>query len=510
MTSLWLDTRQVRTDTTLIDGIPQTKSDVVIIGAGLTGLVCALECARAGLRVAVLDARGVAEVTTGLTTAKASCLQGAKASEIAHKHGADAAREYMTINQAALDWIRAFCATSGVEVQQRTAYTFAQHDSSLRIVEREAESADAAGLRVESARGAPAESVPFPVAGYVALKNQLQFNPVSLADSLVAAIVELGGTVHRGIRVRRVSTTGSVTVHTSRGDIPTDRVVLATGTPILDRGFFFAKLEAQRSYLAAFAVPNGTQPLTGMYVSVDPPDVAPTRSLRSAPGHLLVGGNGHVVGRAANTRMCARNLVDWTQHYFPSLSPTHQWSAQDYQTVDGLPVVGALTPTSDKVLFASGYAKWGMTNGVAAGRILSARLAGGSSDSIPGATLFDSQRSIAIRRLPSFAATNAKVGVHVATGWAQFAHTTAQPPAEGEGVVHRSGWRPVASSTVDGHTRTVSAVCPHLKGLVCWNSAERTWDCPLHGSRFSADGTLLEGPATRDLASTTSPQWKGK
>ncbi|MBB3038791.1 FAD-dependent oxidoreductase [Hoyosella altamirensis] len=512
MTSLWLETRKAPAAAELHTVDTSTKPDVVIVGAGVTGLVCGLECARAGLRVAVLDARGVAEVTTGLTTAKASCLQGAKTSEIVREHGSEAAREYVAVNQSALSWLREFCAGAGVEIQTRAAYTIAQHDSSLETLEREADAASAAGLKVDSSRGAPLDFAPFPIAGFVGLNDQAQFNPVELADALASQIRELGGGIYQGIRAEGVSTSGTLTVHTTHGDIVTDRVVLATGTPILDRGGFFAKLEPQRSYLAAFAVPSGTLQPEGMYVSIDSPEVAPTRSLRSAPGHLLVGGNGHVVGRAANTRVCARDLLTWTSHYFPEVAPTQQWSAQDYSSVDGLPVVGALTPASDKVLIASGYAKWGMTNGVAAGRILAERISGSAAKSggtLPGTELFDSQRSLAVRRLPNFTATNAKVGMNAIKSWAQLARTLPQAPAEGEGVVHRHQLKPVATSTVDGETRTVSAICPHLKALLCWNSAERSWDCPLHGSRFNADGTLLEGPATRDLAAAPSPEWKG-
>ncbi|MCW4355516.1 FAD-dependent oxidoreductase [Hoyosella sp. YIM 151337] len=506
MTSLWLESR-TETEPAPLHSVDFSASpDVVIVGAGLTGLVCGLECARAGVSVTLLDAFGVAELTTGLTTAKASCLQGKKLTEISKTHDMDTVREYAAVNQSALAWLREFCAESGVDVQTRAAYSIAQDASTLPAVEQEAEVARAAGLAVESARGAPFDFAPFPIAGFVSLNEQAQFDPVSVALALAEEIRARGGQIYEGIRVLGVSTSGSAVVHTTGGDITTDRVVLATGTPILDRGGFFAKLEPERSYLTAYAVPSEALQPEGMYISIDEPDIAPTRSLRSAPGHLLVGGNGHVVGRSSNTRANVRDLITWTGHYFPEVAPTHQWSAQDYSSVDGLPVAGALTPTNSTVLFASGYAKWGMTNGVAAARILAARLTGRSA---PGEDLFDSQRSMAVRHFPSFAALNAKVGLNVGKSWAKIARSLPQPPAEGDGEVHHDGLRPVATSTVDGQTRTVSAVCPHLKGVLCWNSAERSWDCPLHGSRFAPDGTLLEGPATQDLAQSSTPNWKG-
>lgn len=495
-TSLWLERRTTKDASELHTVDTSVSPDVVIVGAGLTGLVCGLECARGGMNAIILDAYGVAELTTGLTTAKATCLQGAKLSEIRSRHGLAVAREYATVNQSALTWLRNFCEDTGVEVQSRIAYSFAQHESTLKALEEEAETARAAGLPVESGRGAPFDFAPFPIAGFVSLNDQAQFDPVELADALAAEFRTLGGTIYQGIRVLGASTSDGVVVHTTSGDISTESLVLATGIPILDRGGFFAKLEPERSYLTAYAVPSEALQPDGMYISIDDPSVAPKRSIRSAPGYLLVGGSGHVVGRQDNTRACVRELIKWTGQHFPEVAPTHHWSAQDYQSIDSLPVAGAITPTSENVLFASGYAKWGMTNGVAAARILAARLTGKSA---PGQKLFDSQRPMAVKHLPHFAALNAKVGLNMGKGLTQLAQTRSEPPSEGEGYVHRNGITPLATSTVDGKTQTVSALCTHLKGVLCWNSAERSWDCPLHGSRFAPDGTLIEGPATRNL-----------
>lgn len=506
MGSLWLDTRnaQPHPGTRAIE-VP-SAAEVLIVGAGITGLVCGLECARAGLEVTVLDRHGVAGLTTGKTTAKATCLQGARISEIARSHGTDGAREYVAINQASLQWLRDFCARAGVPVQERAAYSIAQSRSTLPALHREAEAARAAGLDIGWGQGAPLDYVPFPIAGFVGLEGQAQCDPVELSIALAEEIISLGGTIIEGITVRGVTATGATRVRTSHGEIAADRVVLATGTPILDRGGFFAKLEAERSYLAAFPLAADALSPEGMYVSIDRPDVAPPRSLRSAPGYLLVGGNGHVTGRAKDTQARVRDLTEWTAQHFPALSPSHQWSAQDYRSIDGLPLVGPLLPRSTPILIASGYAKWGMTNGVAAGRILAARL---TSTTAPGMELFDSQRSLVARRLPGFLSQNAQVGAAVAKALPRLARLRTSPPKEGEGVVHWHRLRPVASSTVDGSTSTVSAICPHLKGLLAWNPAERTWDCPLHGSRFEPDGALIEGPATRDLTPCQSLEWKG-
>ena len=276
------------------------------------------------------------------------------------------------------------------------------------------------------------------------------------------------------------------------------RVVIATGTPILDRGAFFARLEPQRSYAAAFTVPGDIP--RGMYISVDKPE----RSIRYAPRNdsnlLLVGGNGHPVGRAASPSQCLQELIDWTGKTFPGAELTHSWSAQDYRPVNELPYVGELLPGDPSILIATGYAKWGITNSVAAALTLVASVLGTRAQWSAIYTPWDWNQ---VSGVPHAVRVNAGVAVHLTSGWIKplferLAHK--DPESSSHGQVVWEGLTPVARSTVGGVMQEVSAVCPHLGGIVSWNDAERSWDCPLHGSRFTASGELLEGPATEDLS----------
>jgi nitrite reductase/ring-hydroxylating ferredoxin subunit len=162
-----------------------------------------------------------------------------------------------------------------------------------------------------------------------------------------------------------------------------------------------------------------------------------------------------------------------------------------------LPLVGVLPGSRGRVFVASGYHKWGMTNAVAAALRLAGRLDAGQQPE--WASVLDGASGVA--GWPETVRFTAEVGVAAGRGWVRAEARTlpADPPAEGQGIVGRRGGRPAATSTVDGRTCTLSAVCTHLGGVVSWNEADRSWDCPLHGSRFSADGTVLEGPATSDL-----------
>lgn len=274
-------------------------------------------------------------------------------------------------------------------------------------------------------------------------------------------------------------------------------MVLATGTPILDRGAYFAKLVPLRSYATTYRVPGAIP--QGMYLSVDDP----SRSLRTVPtddGELLmVGGNGHVVGRSDSTSEAVADLRRWTAEHFPGAQPLHAWSAQDYQSINRVPFVGPMPRGGGHIYVATGYNKWGMTNAIAAGLNLSGQILGGHMQWAQKL----SHRVTGPAGAVSAVQANLQVGVEATKDWvlAELHALPDTPPAEGQGVVGRGRHAaPEAVSTLDGTTCRLSAVCTHLGGIVRWNDAEQSWDCPLHGSRFGADGAVLEGPAVKPLA----------
>jgi len=496
LTSLWRD-RSTRGPASAgsADGHWLDRNwDVVVVGAGITGLTTGLLLARAGKSVAVVEAREVGAGTTGGSTAKVSVLQGTQLSRLAGRQSEATVQQYVRANDEARAWLERYCSEHGVAVQRRPAYTHATSAAGERSARRELAVARAAGLPVTWVE---TPELPFETRGAVMLPDQAQLDPMELLAAMAADFAAHGGTLVEGTRVRRVTGRGPVTVHTEHGTTTAHQVVVATNMPILDRGGFFARATAQRSYALAFA--GVEQVPEGMYLSAD----SPGRSLRDTPGPdgplLLVGGNGHGTGRAASPQAKVDDLIAWTRKYFPGAELTHSWSAQDYVTSHALPFVGPLVPHREDLLVAGGYAKWGMTNGVAAALALSSRLLGGHTE---WAAVLDSWSAAWLRGAPQAAFLNAEVGWEMARGWlAPLTRPGGRAPAEGRGEVRLDHLGlPTAVATVDGAVRRVSGVCPHLGGVLRWNDAERTWDCPLHGSRFDHDGSLLEGPATCGLA----------
>ncbi len=469
MTSLWLDGRPAITD----DPLPlDAPLDDLVVGAGLTGLVTALLLARAGRRVAVVEARQVGAVATGNTTAKISLLQGTHLSRVLGHQSQKVGQAYVEANREGMEWLLRFCDDHGVPIQRRPAVTYAASRSERSTVEREHSAASTLGLPVH---WEDELDVPFPSYGATVLDEQAQFDPMDALAALVEQVRSHGGTVSQGHRVRRVSLRGTPVAHLDDGSqLRAEQLVLATGTPILDRGLYFAKLEPQRSYGLAF---DGAEVPEGMYLSAG----SDSRSVRDAPRAsgtaLLVGGSGHVVGRTGSELEHVDRLREWTASHFPGAWETHRWSAQDYGSHDGVPFLGALPRAGGRIQLATGYEKWGMTNAVAAARVMSGRILGQEPS-------WAKPLHHRITR-PSGAAEIVKTNLGVALALAG-------------GVVHAA-----VDHLPGGRSRAaecgVIGVCSHLGGVLKWNDAEESWDCPLHGSRFSADGEVLEGPATRPL-----------
>lgn len=509
MQSLWLDSR---TGTDQTRSPLQAQVEVTVVGAGLTGLCTALLLARAGRQVQVLEAGSVGSLTTGASTGKVSLLQGTKLSRMRRVQSEAVVRSYLESNRVGQAWLLEFCDDHDIAVETRDAVTYASNAQDLPAVIDEHAAAGSLGLPV---RWTDELDVPFPVCGATVLPDQTQIDPVRVLDALADQVRAHGGTIVEGARVQSVSRLGVPTISLATGErVRTETLVLATGSPILDRGLYFAKLEAHRSYLIALRT---AAPPTAMYLAAG----EPTYSLRDVVGNpeanLLVGGGGHVVGRATSEIQGLERLRAWALEQFPDAVEAQAWSAQDYSSHDGIPYVGRLPRGFGHIYLATGYDKWGLTNAPAAALRIAAQILG---DETSWDTRPLSRRITRPTAAWSLVTRNARVAaVGVAGLIGAQTRGLDRSPAPGAGSVGRRGLSPwpqaVSSPAGEGSLAgedcpggdgaepcQVSGICTHLGGVLHWNDAEETWDCPLHGSRFAPDGQVLEGPATRALART--------
>ncbi|MFJ5957138.1 FAD-dependent oxidoreductase [Paenarthrobacter sp. NPDC092416] len=493
MKSLWLD-REPRFTS---DAIPDEKHfETVVVGAGITGLVAALMLARAGQRVVVFEARTIGAATTGNTTGKLSLLQGGMLSALRSQYSLKLVQAYVEANRTGQAWLMQYMEQQGVAFQRRTAVTFATTDDGGQRLRREAAVSRDAGLDVHFSRD---HGLPLPVIEALELEDQAQIHPMEVLETLAADIRAHGGLVVEGVQVQNVGSEQPMEISTRKGTFTADTVVLATGTPILNRGLYFAKLVPNRSYAAALRLPGETPVPQNMYLSIDPP----TRSQRTYPTPggdlLLVGGYGHQGGRATSPQAHLDDLLGWAKQLYPGGEVTHTWSAQDYQATNLVPFFGKLPRGRGRIFFATGYNKWGMSNGVAAALSVTSDILGGQSD---WATTIH-HRVTSPKGVAGSVTFNAGLARRMIEDRARVRNnpeiTDQTRPPEGTGVVGLYKGDPAAVSTVDGTVCMVSASCAHLGGLLTWNDAEKSWDCPLHGSRFTPEGKYLEGPATHNL-----------
>ncbi|MGH9151165.1 MAG: FAD-dependent oxidoreductase [Acidimicrobiales bacterium] len=489
--SLWLATTP-ETSYPSLDGAHQAG---VVVGAGITGLTTALLLAQRGVDVAVVDGARVASGTTGFTTAKVTSLHGLIYAGLVERAGEEAARTYGEANQEALDQVVRLVESLSIDCQltRGPAYTYTVDPGRRAAIEAEVEAARSLGLPASLTEET---DLPYGVEAAVRFDEQAHFHPRRYALGLAAAVEAAGGRIFEQSRAVDVDEDDDgVVVETEGGRIRATAAVIATLLPFLDIGGFFAKAHPTRSYAIALRCRGGVP--AGMYLSVD----SPTRSVRpvdldGAPG-LVVGGSSHKPGDADDTRPYYDDLEAWARDTFDVEAVEHRWSAQDYTTLDHIPYVGRC-PRTERVLVATGFHKWGMTGGTAAAMILADVATDRENRWL---ATFDATRVGDGGAVKRFVKENASVGMHfVKDRLARLRARDVGDLAPGEGAVVRAGGSAVgAYRDPSGRVHAVGVTCTHMGCSLRWNTAETSWDCPCHGSRFTYAGEILEGPATRPL-----------
>ncbi|QRV14955.1 FAD-dependent oxidoreductase [Haloterrigena salifodinae] len=504
--SLWLAT----TPTTDYDPLESDlEVDVAVVGGGITGLTAAIELQEAGKTVAVLESDRIVESTTGHTTAKLTSQHGLIYDTLVSKFGRKRAGQYARANEAAIDAVERRVEEHDIDCDFRRtpAYTYAASSDDVSKVSEEVETAQRLGLPAEYVEETP---LPFETNGAVRFDEQAEFHPRKYLLAIAEQIHENDGdsVVFEETRAVDIDPGEPCRVETERGAVVADDVVVATHFPVFDRAGYFSRMHPHRAYLLAVRVDE--EPPEGMYYNT----ASPPATIRTQPAEpaddtdepeelVLVGGQSHkpsVSGPPTSERY--RRCEQFAREHFSVESIEYRWSTMDYSPVDKVPFIGQIDPLAEHVYVGTGFKGWGMSGGTAAGMILADLIVDGTN---PWADVFDPQRFTPKASAKSFLEENAKVGGsfvgdRIKSFLASLSADGSDIPNPGEGGIIRRTGRPMGVyRDEEGSVHAVSAVCPHMGCLVRWNDAERTWDCPCHGSRFTHEGDVLSGPALEGL-----------
>lgn len=471
------------------------KADVLIIGGGITGVTTAYCLADKGLKPILIEAGGLCDGTTGNTTGKVTIQHSIIYSKILSKYGLNAASAYAASQSNALDFVKNTVTKESIDCQliENTAYVFASKPDMSADIKKEYNAAQQIGITSELLT-----SPIFPVENCMMLgfTGQAVFHPVRYVDGLAKAAVQKGAEIYCSTKAVKVEN-GEIKKITCDNDIEieTKNLVIATGYPIYDGpNLFFARLYPKRTY--GIAVRARKPWPEGSYITAG----KPTRSFRTHVENgepiLVVVGDGHDTGRGPqDMTVHYEHLMQFADKLADVQEVVAMWSAQDYESPDGLPYIGRISDNSD-IFVATGYRKWGLTNGTLAGNLLTDLITTGNSGfeglfsrtradfiSSPGKALYGAVSPIVELVKSKLEGTDSIDDLK---------------PGEGRVIRYKGEKAGIYRSDNDDVT-IVDITCTHMRTELNFNNAEKTWDCPAHGGRFGTDGRLLEGPPKNPL-----------
>lgn len=451
--------------------------DVAVIGAGITGLTAAVLLKEKGLRVAVLEKDRVATGESGHTTAHITEAVDSRYHSIAKNHGRKAAGLVAEASRASIETIARLIERYGIDCRFRRLPGFLYTENRNRVADlkKEAVAAREAGLDASWTEDVP---LPFPTRGAVRFENQAQFHPREYLIALAAQVEVYERTHVTKIEKGIVETTG--------GRVSAEHVFEATNVPIASFQTLHTKAAAYRSYAIAF---ESDHALDGLFWDT----ADPYHYTRWQEDVLIVGGEDHRVGQEEDTDACFARLVEYVHSRFGERRVLHRWSGQIIEPHDGLPLIGG----PDGLYVSTGYAGQGMTFGTVGAMVVADRITGAAN---PWAELFDPGRVHLRGAVSSYVSENVDFPKHLVLDRVFSRDVEKGEIRAGEGrIIEVEGRKIAAYRDETGTLHRLLPVCTHLKCDVAWNGAERTWDCPCHGSRFTPDGKVVNGPAREGL-----------
>jgi glycine/D-amino acid oxidase-like deaminating enzyme/nitrite reductase/ring-hydroxylating ferredoxin subunit len=470
--------------------------DIAIIGGGITGVTSAYLLKQEGYKIALLEADRIVQGTTGHTTAKITSQHTLIYDSLKKQIGEEKARQYAEANETAIKEISRLIQEKNIDCNfsWQSAYVYTQQEEYVSQLINEVNAASSLGIKASFLSEIP---LPITIKGAMRFDNQAQFHPRKYLLTLAQDIPGNGSYIFEQTKVVDVKEDKPSRVITASGNkVIAHKVIIASHYPCYEAmGLFFTRIYPERSYILGIKAKEKFP--GGMYITAEDPK----RSLRAQVANgselILIAGEHHKTGQGEDTNNHYQKLKDFSEKIFEIEDIPYRWSTQDYTTMDKIPYIGHLTSGTPNIYVATGFNKWGMTNGTTAALILKDLILNGSS---PWEDIYDPSRFTPSASAKSFVKENLNVAKHLISGKIMPVPSNMEIP-QGEGkIIDLNGQRVGAYRDKKGSLHMVDTTCTHMGCELQWNSAETSWDCPCHGSRFTYEGENVEGPALQKLS----------
>ena len=482
------------------------QTDVVVVGAGISGLSIAYNLAKSGKKVIVLEDGFVGSGETGRTTAHLSNALDDRYSEIERYHGAEGARIAAESHTEAINFIERTVQEEGIDCdfERLDGYLFLHPTDKPQTLQEELEATHKAGLSTQLLAGVPGLAVD--VGPGLHFPGQAQFHPMKYLKGIAGAFVRLGGEIFTETRVTEIKENE---VKTGQYTVAATDIVVATNTPINDLFTMHTKQWPYRSYVVGLKIPAGSVPkalwwdtgdLESKWVS-EPYTYVRLQRLDDQFDLVICGGHDHKTGQADEEGIAEEDryqaLIDWVKAHFPMATDVvYRWSGQVMEPLDAMAYIGK-NPGDDHIYIVTGDSGNGMTHGTIAGLLITDLINGKENR---WAKLYDPSR-ISLKTTGDYLKEAGNFAAQLTDFFqkSEIEHVNDLP--NGTGAILNSGLKKVAAYRDErGELHTHSAICPHMGCVVQWNADEKSFDCPCHGSRFTGKGTVVNGPASSDLS----------
>lgn len=470
------------------------RAEVLVIGSGFTGLTAALQLARAGKKVVVVDSGDIAGGESAYSSAQLTQFLDTRYHKLILDFGGDNARRAATASRAAMDYVEKLIEMEKIrcELERVPAFLYCDNDRDVEEINREFEACKKVGLSVKFADKLHPS---FKAKAAISLDDQLQINPRAYLAGVAKALHDLGCKLYENTRVTEVQDGTPCIVKTQNGNVITASDVVVAAHAPLNLVFLQTKLYAYRTYMLAAKLRSAVPPV-GQYFDTHNPYHYVRQAVLPGGPLWMIGGEDHKTGTVDNTEECFSKLSEWAYQHFDIDSVPYRWSGQILQPADGLPYIGK-NSASDHVYVATGYSGNGTTFGTIAGVIVSDLITGTPS---VYADLFKATRINPIAAATNFVAENFDALYRFIGDWVAKSdfETIREMPINSGGILNLGGHKAAVFRDAKGY-HIFSAVCPHLSCIVHWNNSEQSFDCPCHGSRFDCHGKVVNGPAVTGL-----------